>query len=69
MTEAVRGGGFTDLCLDHGSANRFLHQARIEMMPTLLSCLVIAPALVLGEHPLPVPLLVRITVFTSERSG
>jgi hypothetical protein len=69
MTEAVRGGGLTDLCLDHGAANRFLHQARIEMMPTLLSCLLIAPALVLGEHPLPVPLLVRVPVLTSEHPG
>lgn len=68
MTEAVRGGGLTDLCLDHGAANRLLHQAWIEMMPTLLSCLVIAPALVLGEHPLPVQLLVRIPVLTAERS-
>ncbi len=69
MTETVRSGGLADLCLDHGAANRLLHQAWIEMMPTLLSCLVIAPALVLGEHPLPVQLLVCIPVFSAERSG
>ena len=37
MTEAVRGGGLTDLCFDHGAANRLLHQAWIKMMPTLLT--------------------------------
>lgn len=67
MTKAVRGGGLADFCLQHGAENRFSHKAWIEMMPTLLSCLVIPPALVLGEYPLPDPLLVRIPVFTSER--
>lgn len=62
MTETVRGGGLTDLCLDHGAANRLLHQAWIDMMPSLLSCLGIAPALLLGKYPLPVQLLVRIPV-------
>jgi hypothetical protein len=37
-------------------------------MPPLFSCLLLAPALVLGEHLLPVPLLVRIAVVPVERS-
>ena len=69
MAEAVGSGTFTDLCREHSAPNRFLHQARIEMMPALLSCLRVPPALVLREHPLPVPLPISIPVFAAERSG
>ena len=69
MTEAVGGGELADLCRNHSAPNCFLHQARIQVMPPLLPGFVIVPALVLGEHPLPVPLPVGMTVFATERSG
>ena len=69
MAEAVGSGTFADLCREHSAPNRFLYQARIEMMPALLSCLRVPPALVLREHPLPVPLPISIPVFAAERSG
>ena len=58
MAQAVGCGWLADLCRDHSPSDRFLHQARIQVMPTLLTGLVVAPALVLGEHPLPCPFLV-----------
>ena len=37
VAEAVGGGGLPDFCCSHGATNRFLHQARIQVMPALTS--------------------------------
>ena len=49
MADAVGGARFVDLCRLRGTANRFLNQARIQMVAALLPDLAIAPASVLGE--------------------
>ncbi len=69
MAQAVGFGWLADLCCNHVPTDRFLHQARIQVMPALLAGFVVAPALVLGEHPLPCPLPVGMVVLPAQRSG
>jgi hypothetical protein len=68
MEEAVRGGRFVDACRLHGASNCFLNKARIRMVSALLPGFSIAPALVLGEHPLPVHLPIGVLVHTGKCS-
>ena len=59
----------SDACRLHSAPNRFLNQARIQMVSTLLTGFVVSPPLMLGEHPLPDPFPLRIWVFSAECPG
>lgn len=56
MAKALQRGGFPGLYRDQGAADRLLHQAWNAMMSDLLCGCVVAPAFLLGESPVPLPL-------------
>jgi hypothetical protein len=68
----MRKAVYVPACLIFASitARRMAFCPGLDQIETALnSCWHITPALVLGEHPLPVPLLVRIAVLAVERPG
>ena len=56
MAQGVWRGRLMDPSCQHGLTHGLLDQAGIQMVSALLFGFGVAPALVLGEHPLPPPL-------------
>jgi len=67
MPKSVGGGGFAYFSRLHSAANRFLHQAGIQMVSPLLTRFGIVSALMLGENPLPTPFSSGIWIFAAQR--
>ena len=59
MTEGVAAGCLRHTRLEDSALHRFLHHARIKMVAALSSGFPVAPAVLLGEDPLPRPFTLR----------
>lgn len=60
MAERMARGSFCKTGHHHGLSDGFLYQGFVNMMATLFLSPHIAPAILLGKHPLPAPVLWRV---------